>query len=444
MKVAILGRPNVGKSTLFNRLVGKRISIVEDTPGVTRDWQLHPARISDLTFDLIDTAGLIGFEDQDILEKIEKQNQKVTQDADVILLMVDGREGLLASDVDLARQLQRHPKKVMVVVNKCENITSISHLGEFYKLGLGEPIAISAAHGLGLEELYIALTNAKHTLGEKEEGAPSEEKPLQLAIVGRPNVGKSTLINALIGEERVLTGHKPGITRDTISIPWIYNGRRINLIDTAGMRKKSKVDETLETLSVKEALLAIRFAEIVMLVLDAEIPLEKQDLHIATHVVNEGRALVLAVNKTDLVKPDTMKAIHEKLKTTLSQVKDIPCIAISAIHKKNLNSLMSAVFKIDTLWNTRISTASLNRWLMEVTERHPTPLVGINRVRIKYITQIKARPPTFALFISKPADLPESYLRYLINDLRTTFKLPGVPIRFVVRKGKNPYAQKSR
>lgn len=439
MKVAILGRPNVGKSTLFNRLVGKRVAIVEDTPGVTRDWQSYPASIADLKFDLIDTAGLIGFEDSDIVEKIAIQNQKVIEIADVILFMVDGREGLLSSDLELARQLQRLPKTVLVVANKCENVSSISHLGEFFKLGLGEPIAISSAHGLGIDDLYIALKEAKLTLGEEEDTNQTQEKPLQLAIVGRPNAGKSTLINALIGEERLLTGHKPGMTRDAISVPWAFNGHLINLIDTAGMRKKSKVDENLETLAIKESLYAIRFAEVVILVLDAQAPLEKQDLNIAAHVIEEGRALVLALNKTDLVKAEVMQEIREKLKVTLPQVKDIPCIAISAINKKNLTTLMSAVFKIEKLWNTRVSTAGLNRWLMETTEKHPTPLVGINRVRIKYMTQIKSRPPTFALFISKPADLPESYLRYLMNDLRTTFRLPGVPIRFVVKKGKNPY-----
>jgi GTP-binding protein len=440
MKVAILGRPNVGKSTLFNRLVGKKIAIVEDTPGVTRDWQLRSARIGDLKFELIDTAGLIGFEDQDIVDKIEKQNQKVIQQADVILFMVDGREGLISSDIDLARQLQQESKRVIAIANKCENVTSISHLAEFYKLGLGEPVAISAAHGLGLDELYIALKDSAKDVDEKEELTEQEfERPLQLAIVGRPNVGKSTLINALLKEERVLTGHKPGITRDTIAVPWDYKGHAINLIDTAGMRKRSKIDENLETLSIKEALVAIRFAEVVILVLDAQAPLEKQDLHIASHVIEEGRALVIALNKLDLAKGDIVQEAREKLKSVLPQVKDIPCIAVSAIQQKNLDRLMSAVFQIEQLWNTRVSTAGLNRWLMEATERHPTPLVGANRVRIKYATQIKTRPPTFALFISKPADLPDSYLKYLMNDLRTTFKLPGVPIRFLIKKGKNPY-----
>jgi len=446
MRVAIIGRPNVGKSTLFNRLVGKRAALVDDTPGVTRDWQLHAASLGDLHFDLIDTAGQIGFEDEDLFNKITQQNKKILHLTDVILFMVDAREGVIASDLDLALQLLKQDTPVILVANKCESPSVVSHLAEFYKLGLGDPIGISAAHGLGFEDLYTALRNTFQSLeskGHKHETTKLPEKPLNLAIVGRPNAGKSTLINALIGEERLVTGHKPGITRDAVTVPFTYNKRHLQLVDTAGMRKRGKVEANLEKLANKEALLAIRFAEVVILVLDAECPLEKQDLHIADHVVQEGRALVIAINKMDLARESIVKGVREKLENTLSQVRDVPCIPVSALTRRNLNKLMNAVFKIEELWNARIPTAALNRWLSETTERHPTPLVGSNRIRIKYMTQVKTRPPTFALFTSKPAKLPESYVRFLANDLRKAFSLPGVPLRLMMRKGKNPYTPSS-
>jgi len=441
MKVVLVGRPNVGKSTLFNRLSGKKIAIVHDQPGVTRDWRTHPARLADLDFDIIDMPGLEGFEDEVLKEQIQAQTKQVLEEADVFLMMVDIREGLISSDKDLAQLIKPYQKPTILLANKCEGSVS-QGLYEFYPMGLGDPIQLSAEHGLGIDELYEKLKEAQILLGldfEDEEDEKTEDSPLSMAIVGRPNVGKSTLINALLGSERVLTGDMPGVTRDSIYIPWSYEGRNIRLIDTAGIRRRTKVLEGLEQLSVQDAFKAIKFAEVVVLVLDATSPLDKQELILASRVIDEGRCLVLALNKTDLITPKDIDEVREKLETHLPQVRDIPMISMSALMKKNLKGLMKSVFKMEELWNKRLPTAPLNAWLAETLERHPTPLVGTNRVRIKYMTQVKARPPTFALFVSKPVELPETYLRYMQNSLRKAFHLPGVPIRFIIKKGKNPY-----
>ena len=461
MRIAIIGRPNVGKSTLFNRLVGKKIAIVDDIAGVTRDWRAMPARLADLKFDIIDTAGLLGFEHDTLFKQIEAQTEEVLKTADLILFVVDGREGLVANDENLVRKLRKKFQTPMVLIaNKCENQKTIDALGDFYRLGIGEPVAVAAEHGIGLGDLYDVLKEHSLSLGEDQEAMgyhdDEEEAPfdpdadpedltahtLNLAIIGRPNAGKSTLINALLGQERLLTGDMPGVTRDAIHLDWTYEGRKIQLVDTAGMRRKSRINKRLERLSVSDSLKAIRYAEVTVLVLDAQTPLEKQDLTIAEHVINEGRSLVIAVNKSDLMKGDFLSELRKRLLYVLPQVKGIPCISISAKNGKNLDKLMQTVFAQEELWNTRIGTSLLNQWLAETISHHPPPLAGGTRIRLKYMTQIKTRPPTFVLFISKPAELLESYLRYLLNKLREDFDLPGVPIRFQVRKGKNPYDTK--
>lgn len=461
MRIAIIGRPNVGKSTLFNRLVGKKIAIVDDIAGVTRDWRAMPARFADLKFEIIDTAGLLGFENDVLFKQIEEQTAEVLKTADLILFVVDGREGLVANDENLVRKLRKKLQTPMVLIaNKCENQKTVDSLGDFYRLGIGDPVAIAAEHGIGLGDLYDVLKERSLALGEDQDAlqndgddentpfdpdaAPDDlsSRPLNLAIIGRPNAGKSTLINALLGQNRLLTGDMPGVTRDAIHLDWTYKGRQIQLVDTAGMRRKSRINKRLERLSVSDSLKAIRYAEVTILVLDAQTPLEKQDLTIAEHVIKEGRSLIIAVNKSDLIKGDFLSELRKRLLYVLPQVKGIPCLSISAKNGKNLDKLMEMVFFQEQLWNTRIGTSILNQWLAETISHHPPPLAGGTRIRLKYMTQIKTRPPTFVLFISKPAQLLDSYLRYLLNKLRDDFQLPGVPIRFQVRKGKNPYDNK--
>jgi GTP-binding protein len=438
-KLLILGRPNVGKSTLFNRLVGRKASIVDDQPGVTRDWQCHRGTLGDLVFDVIDTAGLDGFESLEMKEKIWQQAESVLSQADVVLFMTDATQGLMSGDKALGKFLRKHNIPVVMVANKCDGRVGQDNLHEFHRLGFDVPIPISASHGDGWVDLYEALQPYldNHVIPER-----AEERPLHLAIVGRPNAGKSTLVNQLLGEERLLTGDQPGVTRDAISLDWAYGGQQIRLVDTAGLRRKSRIDDPLEKMAAQDTLEAIRYADVVVLVLDGRAPLEKQDLNIASQVIDEGRALVLAVNKMDLVPHGFMKEVHYILERLLPQVKGIPCLPVSALFDKNLDSLMTEVLKIYETWNKRIGTGPLNRWLEEATNRHPLPLVGGGRLRIKYMTQMKTRPPTFALFVSKADELPDSYLRYLMTSMRKAFDLPGVPIRLYTRKGKNPYDHK--
>lgn len=443
LKIAIVGRPNVGKSTLYNRLAGRKLAIVEDTPGVTRDWQKTQGHLWDLNLEIYDTAGLEGFESALIKDQIISQTLNVLAEVDVILMIIDSREPILASDRKLAEMLRRLKTPVILVANKSEGHRKQEGYLESFTLGFGDPIAFSAAHGEGVDDLYQALVPHAIDL-ENQEIENNSQEQLKLAIVGRPNVGKSTLMNALLGEERLLTGDQPGITRDAIAIDWSYKGRSIQLIDTAGMRRKSRIDEHLERLSVQDSLEAIKYAQVVVLVMDANDPLNKQDLTIASHVLEEGRALIIALNKWDQADQQTLPEIRRSLSSLLSQAKGLRLQPTSALKKKNLDELMAHVLEVYQLWNTRISTSQLNRWLEGALARHAPPLSGQTPIRIKYATQIKTRPPTFVLFASKPVDLPASYMRYLETSLRDCFNLPGVPLRLFLRKGKNPYDSRGK
>jgi len=437
--VAILGRPNVGKSTLFNRLVGRRLALVDDTPGVTRDRREGEGRIADLNFRVIDTAGLEEAAPASLTGRMQAQTERALGDADVGLLVIDGREGVTEADRHFASWLRRAGKPVVLIVNKAEGRAALPGIGEAYRLGLGDPVPISAEHGEGLAELYERLV--PFFSGSGAPAPPGHEKALQLAIVGRPNVGKSTLVNRLIGEERLLTGPEAGITRDAITVDWVWQGRRLRLVDTAGLRRKPRVEGKLEQLSVGDALRAIRFAETVILITDALQPLERQDLTIARLVADEGRAVVLVANKWDVVDEPRalLKSLRERVSVSLPQLQGVAIVPVSALNRSGLDEMMEAAWVADEVWNRRISTADLNRWLAAAREHYPPPLVAGRRLRLRYITQVNTRPPTFALFASKPGELPDSYRRYLVNALRQDFDLPGTPIRMMLRKGENPY-----
>ena len=454
--VAIVGRPNVGKSTLFNRLVGKRLAIVDDTPGVTRDWREGEAQLGDLRFTVIDTAGLEERAASGIDAGMRAQTERALDRADLVLLLIDARTGLTPTDRHFANWLRRRPQPVILIANKAEGRAGETGRYEAYRLGLGDPIPISAEHGEGMGLLYDAL--APHLSQEpagpeegggsgdgEQEGEDEEQEGgvLQLAIVGRPNVGKSTLVNRLLGQERVLTGPEPGVTRDAIAVEWSWRGRPVRLVDTAGLRRHARVTDKLEKLSAADTLRAVRFAQVVVLVLDAQAMLERQDLAIARSVIDEGRALVVAVNKWDLVEDAAaaLRSLRERLEASLPQVRGVPVVTLSALTGSGVGRLMKAVFDIYEVWNRRIPTGQLNRWLADMLERHPPPMVAGRPLRLRYITQIKRRPPAFLLFTTRPAEVPEAYLRYLTNGLREAFDLPGVPIRLSMRKGKNPYAE---
>jgi GTP-binding protein len=438
---AIIGRPNVGKSTLFNRLVGQRLALVDDTPGVTRDRREGEARLGDLRFRVIDTAGLEDLHGDTLEGRMRRQTEQAIAAADVVLFLIDARIGVTALDKHFADWLRRGKAPVVVVANKMEGRAGAAGATEAFALGLGEPIAISAEHGEGLGDLFDALAPFSAAPAEPAPEEDAAAKPIQLAVVGRPNVGKSTLVNRLIGEDRMLTGPEAGITRDAIAIDWSWRGRPFRVFDTAGMRRRPRVEGKIEKLSVADTLRAIRFAEIVILVIDATQPFERQDLTIGRLVEDEGRAIVLALSKWDLVTDKTAarRRIEDRLQTSLPQLQGIAAVPVSGKTGEGLDALMNAATKAHEIWNRRIPTPQLNRWLAVIQERHPPPLVSGRRLRLRYMTQANIRPPTFALFSSKPGDLPDSYRRYLVNLMRADFDLPGVPIRVMLRKGKNPY-----
>ncbi len=445
--VAIVGRPNVGKSTLFNRLVGKRLALVDDEPGVTRDRREGEARLYDLTFTAVDTAGLEEAFDESLSGRMRRQTERAVRDADVVLLVIDSRAGVTPMDAQFARWLRKSEIPVVLIANKCEGREGEIGRMEAFSLGLGEPLGFSAEHGLGLAELYDALAEriGPETRERPGEGAgeAGDEGTLQLAIIGRPNVGKSTLVNRLVGEERMIVGPEAGITRDAVAISWRYRDRAIRLVDTAGLRRRAKVAAKVEKLSAGDTLRAIRFAQVVVLLVDAAAAMEKQDLTIARQVIDEGRALVIGVNKWDRCKNRraTLAALRDRLQRSLPQVRGLRIVTLSALRGENTDGLMDAVLEAYEVWNRRVPTAQLNHWLEAVIQQHPPPAVAGRPIRIKYMTQAKTRPPTFALFCSKPGELPRSYLRYLENSLRDHFELPGTPIRLSLRKGANPYAR---
>jgi len=442
IKLAIVGRPNVGKSTLFNRLAGKKLAIVDDLPGVTRDRREAAGRLGDLDLTLIDTAGFEDVNDASLEARMRAQTEAAIADADVVLLLVDARVGVTPLDRSFAALLRRADKPVILAANKAEGRAGEAGVNEAYELGLGEPVPLSAEHGEGMGELYAAIVAAAPA--DDEAQAARGARPISLAIVGRPNAGKSTLVNALIGQDRLLVGPEAGITRDAIAIDWEWRGQAYRLVDTAGMRKKAKVQAKLERMSVSESLHAIRFADVCVLVMDAAEAFEKQDLAIADLVVREGRALVFVLAKWDKIADPRAHFEEMKLvaRESLPQARGAPIVTVAALSGVGLDRLMKAVGEAHADWTARVKTKDLNDWLYATIARHPPPAVRGKRIKPRYLTQIKARPPTFVLISSRAEEMPESYKRYLMNGLREAFGLHAAPIRLIVKASKNPFVEK--
>ncbi|MEM9421015.1 MAG: ribosome biogenesis GTPase Der [Pseudomonadota bacterium] len=453
LRVAIIGRPNVGKSTLFNRLAGRKLALVDDQPGVTRDRREYEVQLGDLELLLIDTAGLEDASDGSLQARMRAGTERAIDLADVSLFLVDARAGITGQDEELAQMLRQRGKPVVLVANKTEG-RGEEGAYEAYSLGLGDPVAISAEHGEGMSDLYQAiLPHAPKDVPVEQEDVREWDdplKPLRVAIVGRPNSGKSTLVNKMLDEDRVLTGPEAGITRDTISVEWKWDAADrtwpVKLFDTAGLRKRARVQERLEKMSVHDTIRAIRFAEVVAVMMDATIPFEKQDLQIADLAIREGRAVVLVANKWDLIedKDDAARAIREQAGRLLPQAAGIPIVFLSAMTGRHLDKLMPAITGVYIDWNAKVKTSDLNVWLADATQRHPPPAVAGRRIKIRYITQVNTRPPTFMAHCQRANELPESYKRYLINGIREAFDVKAVPIRLMLRKGENPYEGKKK